>query len=403
MIKRFLDSKNVAGIECILLPDGKQAFNLIFLKKEKSKVITESSHASVDLEELKRIVSPKVPVSLSVNGKGLIHKKVSMGEKDDLAALLHKVFPNTNLQEFYVQHTAPDSSSNVFVSVIRKSIMDEILSQFSQSGYFVVSCALGPFGVASVLPLMDSPVRNELSFSGHHLSIYEGQVADYRQSDIRSLDPTLIGGEYVKPELVIPFAAALSYFSGFSLANNILTVNEQNEAFRQKAMFQTAGVGVLFFFLISLLVNFFLFSYYDRQKKEYISRVSMSMDMLQRHDTLKKQIEQRQKFLEEAGLLEASRSSYYADRLASDLPSAIRLSQLNVFPFLKSPNETDTKMTFLQKDIRVSGSCRHSTELNEWMKIIKKKDWVGEVAILNYTQDRSQEEGAFSMEIKIRN
>ena len=403
MLNGLLDSSSAAGVECILHPDGKSVFNLFVLKKERSKLKTESSYTGIDFETIKKVVSTKVPVSLVINGKGIIHKKINVSGKEDFSSLLHKIFPNANPSEFYVQHTSPDRSSIAFVSIIRKNIVDDIIARFSNSGFYIVSCSMGPFTITSVLPLLDNPTGGELIIANHKLNLHEGGIENYQQLDsIVETNPISIGGESVKQELALSFALAISYFSGFSLDHNISSVRSHKEEFRQKTIFHFAAWAALVFFFVSLLINYFLFDHYSHKKKEYSSQVSFSKDMLQRYDTLKKQIDQRQKFLEQAGLLEASRSSFYADRLAADIPVAIQLSQMQLFPLIKSSNESNNKMDFLQKDIRISGSCKRSTELNEWMNSIKRKDWVREVAILNYTQDKSQDEGEFSIEIKIK-
>ena len=159
MLKGLLDSSSAAGVECILLPDaspndssigrGKIVFNLLVFKKERSKVKTEVSHTGIDFETIKKVLSAKIPVSLVINGKGIIHKKVSVSDKEDFPSLLHKVFPNANPSEFYVQNTPADNSSNAFVSIIRKNIADDIIAQFSNSGFYIVSCLMGPFPITS--------------------------------------------------------------------------------------------------------------------------------------------------------------------------------------------------------------------------------------------------------------
>ena len=57
MLNGLLDSSSAAGVECILLPDGKSVFNLLVLKKERSKLKTESSYTGIDFETVKKVLS----------------------------------------------------------------------------------------------------------------------------------------------------------------------------------------------------------------------------------------------------------------------------------------------------------------------------------------------------------
>ncbi len=403
MLKRLFDSKVAAGVEVLFLEGGKYIFNVVILNKAKSKISIAESYSGIEFEEVLKKVETDIPIYLVLNGKGIIHKKIPISEKDNFDSLLHKIFPNAKPEEFYVQHTTSDKYSEAFMSVIRRESAEEIISQFSSTRRLVVSSTLGPFGISSILPLLDSPVRNEISFVNHKLSIYEGSIQSYQPIEANSdSSPLFFGEETVRQELVLAFASAISNYSGFVLANNIESALLNKESFKQKTIFKTAGWGVLIFFLVTLLINFFLFNQFNKKKQLYASAVSRSMNMLEQLDTLKKQIAQQQEFLEGAGLLEASRISFYSDRLAMDVLSTIQLSQMIVSLPLKSGNDLESKLSFLKKNIVVDGFCKHSTELNAWMNLLKKKDWIDKVSILFYQQDKAQEDGKFSIEIVVK-
>ena len=61
----------------------------------------------------------------------------------------------------------------------------------------------------------------------------------------------------------------------------------------------------------------------------------------------------------------------------------------------------DEPAIFLNKIIIVKGNCKKSTELNEWIRGIKKMDWVIEVSVLNYKQENIKDLGEFEIMITI--
>nr|MBA3971457.1 PilN domain-containing protein [Bacteroidota bacterium] len=68
----------------------------------------------------------------------------------------------------------------------------------------------------------------------------------------------------------------------------------------------------------------------------------------------------------------------------------------------KEANDVSEAFSFESKTIRISGKCDRNTELNDWMKKIRKNEWVAEVRLLNYKQDNAKEDGVFFLELKLK-
>lgn len=404
-LEGLLKSRSVTGLECVLSSEGIQEINYVVLKKEKNRLFTESSKSSLaTIEELKATLSSTHPVLLVLNGKGIIHKKFPYSEGENENSLLNKIFPGANSNDFYMQKVISDDGSNI-ISVIRKSSADTVLNELRKQGYDVINCSLGPFCFQSMLPLLDNnSTSREVAVSGYKLSLATNGIANFEPTSSSNTDLKLIGGEEVKKEFVVSFASAVQYFISFGreVSTTIPDVKEGKEEFRQKKIFKMAGLSALIFFVAALLINFILFLHFSKKHNEYDEKVALNQDMLQQYETLKLEVGQKQAFLEKTGLLEASRTSYYADKIAVDIPESIQLAQMNIFPLEKKSNTDEQDMSFIPKDILISGLCKRSTELNEWMGILKKKEWIKDVSIVNYAQDKSENTGRFSIEIMMK-
>jgi Tfp pilus assembly protein PilN len=123
--------------------------------------------------------------------------------------------------------------------------------------------------------------------------------------------------------------------------------------------------------------------------------------LLQNLDKLKKDLNEKSTFMNKMGLLQAGRTSFFADRIAAMIPASIQLKEMNINPLVKNPND-DKDIAFNVNSIVVKGDCKKNTELNEWIKQLKRFDWVNDVTLTNFTQDKEKNMGIFNMELKVK-
>lgn len=404
--KIIIQSKTAVGVEVILLPENAYEINVVILKKVKSILaIEKQKEGIVSFEELAQFIDPKLPIILVLNGKGIIHRKVTFSENDTQVTLLNKVLPNANLNEFDLQQTSI-SSSQGFVSIIRSNILNEIIEQLKKNKLTgIAGCLLGPFVINNLLPLINTDIisNEQLRFSAYQLQIREQQITDVGSSEEEGEEAIEIGSDSIKPKLLIAFAAALSYFLGADagIAKSEVIDNIKEE-FKQKQKFEFIGWSLLIAAFSVLLVNYFVFNHYWTKNLGLSSTLASNQSALNRYDTLKVEFAEKKEFLQQNGLLENSRTSFYADKLAASLPSSIHWIDVNIHPVKKKQVNDETEGFFFEnKSIKISGKCQRSTDLNDWMKEVKLKSWISSVTLLNYTQDNATDDGLFLIEIKL--
>lgn len=407
-IENIIKSKTAAGIEVILLPDATYAVNVVVLKKVKSTLTTEKQKEGItSFEELAQLIDTKQPIILVLNGKGIIHRKVSLSESDTDITLLNKVLPNANFKDFDLQQTAL-GSQQAFVSVVRSSIINEIIEALKKNKLTTIAgCLLGPFVLNNLLPLIGTAVisNEQLTVGTYQLQIREQQITDITVASGHADEHISVGGDPVDPKLLIAFAAAFSYFTGADAGiSKSEIIDNIKEEFKQKQKFEFIGGALLIAIFGILLVNYFVFNHYWTKNKDLSSALTANQSALNRYDTLKIQVAQKKEFLDQNGLLETSRTSFYTDQLAGTLAASIHWIDVNIHPLKKKKaGEEEQGFFFENKTIRISGKCQRSTDLNSWMKEIKLKEWVSSVTLLNYTQDNAVDDGMFLIEIKLKN
>jgi Tfp pilus assembly protein PilN len=407
--ENIFKSKKSNGVEFVLLPDNTFEINAIVLQTEKSLLNSIKKVSGIHtIEELATIIDFKSPVVLIINGKGIVHRKINttINETYTPTALLNKVLPNANDNDFYIQQQ-PIDSANTIVSVVRAEIINEIIDQLRQKNIInIVSCLLGPFCVNNLLPLINSNIiqNSYLCFANYKLLIHENQLIDIKVNEEFSSDNIAMVGEDLAVKLVIPFAGAFSYFThvekGIFNAPKIELIKED---FKQRQRFNKIALTTLVLSFFILFVNYFAFTAYWTEANKLSTQLILNQTVVSKYDTLKKEYERKKEFLEQNGLLENAKTSYYSDKLAATLPSSIKWTDLSIHPLKKKKTDAETTALFFDnKTIRINGKCQRSTDLNKWMKDIKKNSWVADLQLLNYTQDNAIDAGLFLIQLTLK-
>ena len=114
-----------------------------------SELIVENRLSDIDFsEELKSVLKEKqYPLVLNFDGNNVVSKVISnkVGYRNDL---LFKA----NIEDFYFYEYFQDKQ--VYVSVIRKTILDDIVDDIKEQNTFVIHASLGPFVLSNLLKIL---------------------------------------------------------------------------------------------------------------------------------------------------------------------------------------------------------------------------------------------------------
>ena len=122
-------------------------------------------------------------------------------------------------------------------------------------------------------------------------------------------------------------------------------------------------------------------------------------EMIDKLKQLKETFELKNQFLQEAGLLEKNKVSFYLDRLAITIPNDIILTDMQVNP-VSNPLKKDS-YDFTNKLIRVSGISNNSTSFNKWVKEMKGSLIFDNISIVSYEYEIQTNAALFTVDITI--
>lgn len=372
-----------------MLSGSEEIFNVSILEKKKTKIHLIESYDGLTLEQFKEKVDKNIPLLLSMEGKGVLHKNVNYTEGDSSEVLLRKVFPSSNIDEFYVQ-----ALSGSMVSVIRRDAFDGLLSQISTAGFFVVGAAIGPFVLERISMLLEN---NEVNTSSYILKFQEGKMLSFVKKESSLGLKINIGGEQVAEKNIVSFASALTYFvndTSFFQSDILELVKED---FRQKKKFNVRGAAILAGLFIVFFANYLVFDSLQSSNGKLRTQAGTQSESYKQSEVLKTELEEKTNLQKKLGLSGTSRISYYADCIAASLPEEIQLTKLLVNPVEKKVKE-EKEIEYDVNQIVVAGKCRKVIYYNEWKKKLSKMSWVKTISVENYT-DTDDKIGEFILRI----
>jgi hypothetical protein len=404
----LLRGKCLGCIELNILPDEISAFNYIAIKQKDNKQINViDEKTSIDnIDRLKEIVNSKIPLCLVINGKGIISKKILLSSDDTDETIIQKVLPNALPSDFYIRLYRTEKN-NAFVSLIRKTTLDNVIGTFSKNKIFVVEVFWGPFVVSSIIPLLGQK-KDEFCSENFKFTTNGTVLTEYSLKDNlpNKNEYFIVGSEKIEAASLISLSGLIYHFfenTGENTSGIPLIQETKKEYIYSQLFIKILWASLIIVFAV-LLINFILFDHFNKNQQKLSEKVSQFSNLLINQDTLNKELQEKQSLLEKSGFLNTSKISFYADRIAATLTEGLTLSKLSIFPVEKIKNENSEESNFEFKSdyINISGTSAGSIYLNEWIKKIKIFEWVKEVTIKSYNQENNLKPAVFILEIQLK-
>lgn len=398
----FIRGNTAAGIHIVVKTDGSYEIKYVLIKKKGSEIsIIKKTENCNEIKKIVGSVPSSTPVCLSIEGKGIIHKKASVSDSESDQDILNKLLTNTSTNDFYVDRS-PIDDHFAFISAIRMEILEEILTEIKENKHFVVDISLGPFSVNSVIGILTE--KSEIISAGSYsLTVKNGKISDYTKTDLKEI-PVLyrIGDENILENYLIPFSNALNYLIASEKPSSHSGLLQQRENFLYKKMFNLTGWLVLIILFAVLLVNFLYFDYYSKKQNDLSAEAGQNSELLNMLDTLTKELEMKDDFIKKSDFLSMTKHSFYADKLAKSVPDQILLTKMDLQPLEKKIKEGDQPI-FQKNKIKISGIADDSSIFYDWIKKLNNENWILELEVLNYYRKDENKYGNFEIEISLKN
>lgn len=397
----FTSVEMAAGVEVVFLGEEKISYNLVLLSLKKGLLTIHDVKEKIDsLEQLREAVPTGVPVSLVINGRGIMHRKFSTEDSSE-EKVLQTMLPNAKPADFYFQ--VLENGSQSFASIARKSVADALLNHFRAAQLQVICCSLGPFSATCLLPML-SNINGFLALGGFHLTIKENDITDFSSTAENTGSVLEIGNERVNSALALAYAAAFQVLvPGVNPVSALINyVDAERSEFKNARTFKLMGWGILIFCLGILLINFICFTYLSEKNNLLLSKQASYQGMTSVLASLEKDVGEKEDFLRNAGWLLPSRTTLLSDRIGASVPVSVKLTALTIYPMDEKQSRTLKKEVFNTSIVKIEGACSRPTDLNPWLSRMDVLPGISDANVTSYLYDTKERHGNFIITLHLR-
>ncbi len=391
----FIKGKQARGVHINLLSNDEYEYFIVDLGISKSKIIIEDKQQGrKNLKDpLDFLFSNNIPVLCSIDGKGLLHKKISVNENDKLEELIGNIFPNIQVDTVLFQKVFIDDN-NVFVSVVKKETVELFLPLFNNKPLYEIY--LGVFNIRKTLSILTN-AGDKIVLPGCEIALYDGKINTLNRS-AKNPEYYQLGSENLSSDFLVSYSNALCYFIECDDLIPVFVKNNNSGEFLAKRALKKLGVSAIVFFFSLLLVNFLIFDHYNK-KENTLSVLCISNDELfVKLEELKKELQFKNEFITKSGFLKSSKLSYVVDSLASTVPASVVLNKFEVNP-LSGKMKKNEQPVYEYNTVILCGESASGTALNLWISELKKIPWVKDLSITEFEQKDSYSAGMFELKI----
>lgn len=373
-LERFF-RKRATGVEVIIQPDDSYKCFAVLIEKEKRELKIKDKFEHDSLDDLITKLDRKSPLVIIINGKGVIGKKVSTSQIDATENTAGLLLPGASLDDFYIVRK-PLTEREFWVSMIRKEILDDIVQCLKTNSFFIPAVAIGPTLKNNTTNLLDHS-RTEIKDNNHTYELEKGAITDVHYSSAESSDIINIEGDSLLNTHIASFSGSFNYLLGNENSFTLKTKDTEQSTsdLWHKNVFHYGSIASLGLFFSVLLINFFFFDYFRNQYSTLQSSAELNKAEYEKLVELGNKLNDKLEFVESSGLEESSKTSFYADRLASSMPDNVSLNLIEINP-LGAKIKSEEPVEFEHRRILISGNCSKSMDINNWIKDLKQLDWV---------------------------
>jgi len=380
-----MSASNEQVYACCLVSRNKDSFE-----------VRQQATGIVDPEDMYKEIPAGVPVILNITGKGILIRQIHIlqAKNTDVELVIQEHFPGINPTEFSYQ-TYTDEGGIMWITLVRKRVLHELLRQFSQKLHAPVYVSAGPFDLLQAPGYVArdgvfNGLQYVLSFRNEALELVNTVQAD-------EVSEGKHGG--IDKALEHAYATALNWL----MTKGANGLNDETvSANRSNLKFINYAKGVSWIFLIGwltiLLGNFILFNNLSASYTDNTYKFDANASALRQMDSLQQQFREQKQFLKNHNLYVQTHFGFWADRLGASTGNQIVLTDLAFFPL----RERNDSVMFDNALVKVKGTANTIFYLNDWINKLKSEKWIREITLENYDRSQSNEPGTFDVQLKLK-
>jgi hypothetical protein len=338
----------------------------------------------------------KIPLVISIVGKGLIFKKVTLPETDiNYEEVLAQALPTIDVNDFSIQ-VYPQRDCDAYINIFRKEQTDAILKVIRDEKFEIADVFLGYSFITDAVPI--TSLFDSIQTNNSIIQFSNNCVEDIKYETIEGNGNITIEDLSLNKTNMLGFALCFVYLLNNQRYFNLNGLKEFRTIHQQQNKLRVLSRAVIGLSFLLCLINFLCFTYYFEENKKLETELNLYEGKYEKINKLLSSYEKKRHLIEEAGILSDEDFTRSIDKIASTIPEEIILSNWVINPIV-SKSEEDSLMKFSKGIISIKGNCNKSFIVNEWVNVLKSQNFVKNVNLEKFAYNNEGSQPNFELKI----
>ena len=354
----------------------KDAYYFLQTKRKGSKIDFSSPEIANNIDDLFSKLNKAKPVILVIDGKAVITKKISEKLEVDIAW-------KRNLDLNSIYFTEIRQNDFTYLSICRRSTVDEYISLLKNNGLQLVDFYLGPLTAVFLYPVLNEEV---VYANASVLEFKDDVLENITKGSLTSKEYQVAGQGLLNFHIPL-YGAAIDYHVNFRELSKAVPIGFNLEEIIYKKGFELFGKIMLVFYFVTLLVSYVATGYYSSENINLNQQSIYSGQTIKQISELQEKKAQKLLLLNQASYLSKQFLNFYTYELVRSIPSTIEINKLEIFPLIQEVRE-NKKIEMHADIINCKGITASETVFNQWLNILKKMKWIKKFEIVSLEKDK---------------
>lgn len=386
----------VIGLELKIINENEFSGRYCVVNKQKATVnITDVQIVEGTLSSILNALPKTFPIALTLTGKGIIHKKMSIADEESTSSF-QAAFPTIDRNDFYVQIFVEQQQE--LVSIIRRQTVDELIHKMRRSGLNIFVVSLGA--------MVSSPIWNQLNsygqeilFDGHFIELdatYQW-LSYHHKPTLKNEFQTKIGEQLIDERNVLAYASAFQLLLHQQLnliCADVDTIQVEFLQFTQNNEIKKVAFRFGIVLFISLLVSYLIFSHYNDKNVALSQKSGAYNTSIDQLNSLTKASNENEQLLKKLNWNGGFNYGFLINEIGESMPKQLQLNEISINEVQPETNISDAPTAF---PVKINGITNNLTALNNWIFVLKQKPWIKTVRLLKYEESNDAEAYKFNI------
>lgn len=358
------------------------SYQVLELTKKRRELVISKQENYASQKAVFESLKNRKHLFLILNNEQILFKSIPLAAVSE-DRLVKTAFPTIVLQDFYVEVLKNDTTS--FIAICRKDVIDTLIQEYAAKGIFVIDFSLGNLAVKNVQSYLQ---ESQISTSNACIILENNKIETIEiKTPIQEIYH--INGLEIPSKYILVLAGVLSYYSNEIYTYSSAIKKRLTNVYKQHRFFALGLQSSLGFLFIALLINFLVFSSYQKKVSELQTEVLINESYKKQLTSLNDLVTKKKKIVESISSASNSRAIWYVNEISKTVPSSLYLDEIKYQPLVK-PIKEEKPIRFKDNEISVKGISSNDEDLIAWKSYLEQLSWVEKISFMNYGKGKTR-------------